>query len=156
MWRRRRRRQTSRLAFPPLISPGWTTSRHSQSHSSSRARAGIQSGSQVKQPKKLSNYYKILERWNYYFNYKLAVKLLSVLERIPVFARFNVLDFIDLGGDLNIKVTLDNTEDEYDDPIPAGLHQEVYICISKDRQPKLVSFWIISGRCLWLQKYTNL
>ena len=98
----------------------------------------------------------MFESWNNYFNYKLVLKFLSVLERIPVFARFNVLDFIDLGGDLNIKVTLDNTEDEYDDPIPDGLHQEVYICISKDRQPKLVSFWIISSRCLWLQKYTNL
>jgi hypothetical protein len=72
-------------------------------------------------------------------DYKLGFIFLSVLERIPVFARFTVLDFIDLGGDLNIKVTLDNNEDEYDDPIPYGLHQEVYICISKDRQPKLVT-----------------
>ncbi len=55
-----------------------------------------------------------------------------------MFARFDILDFIDLGGDLNIKVTLDNSEDEFDDPIPPGLHQEVYVCISKDRQPKLV------------------
>ena len=62
----------------------------------------------------------------------------AVLERIPVFARFSILDFIDLGGDLNIKVTLDQTEDVPLDPIPIGLHQEVYICISKDRQPKMV------------------
>lgn len=77
----------------------------------------------------------------------LLADLVAVLERIPVFARFDILDFIDLGGDLNIKVTLDTSEDDdNDDDVDDvgshernGLVQEVYICISKDRQPKLVS-----------------
>jgi hypothetical protein len=67
----------------------------------------------------------------------------AVLERIPVFARFDILDFIDLGGDLNIKVTLDTSEedeiDEEENQKNPGLLQEVYICVSKDRQPKLVT-----------------
>jgi hypothetical protein len=71
---------------------------------------------------------------------------IAVLERIPVFARFSILDFIDLGGDLNIKVTLDQSEDVPLDPVPIGLHQEVYICISKDRQPKLVTFSAVGNR----------
>jgi hypothetical protein len=65
---------------------------------------------------------------------------------VPVFARFDILDFIDLGGDLNIRMTLDTSEDDEDndDPTPEGLLQEVYICVSKDRQPKLVNSRIVS------------
>ena len=71
-----------------------------------------------------------------------------------MFARFDILDFIDLGGDLNIKVTLDTSDDDEDDDEEVrvqennGLVQEVYICVSKDRQPKLVKTGVKSFKAI--------
>jgi hypothetical protein len=66
-------------------------------------------------------------------------KWLTVLEQFPVFTRFETADFIDLGGSLNVRVTLDTSLFRTSPGEEGGYYYQVVTgCISKDRQPRVL------------------
>ena len=67
-------------------------------------------------------------------------KWLTVLEKFPIFTRFKTFDFTDLGGSLNIRVSMDTgTFNDPSNHLEEGFYHVITGCLSKGRQPRVIS-----------------